>query len=367
MANSIQAAREYINNQEEVLRMFDTYLLAVDLLKMPLAFNGKTIEYDKLSFDDYTMGNYDRRNGVSKKDFTFIRESRILTQDRGDSLDLDIADQNEAQIAGGIARVYNFYYIKVVVPTIDKYVFGKLAGVGNGAQAVAHGTISAANILSALFGDFAKLRQHRVKTDECLIYMTASHKAMLDEAAFGKGVLTVGVWRGNGDWNGDVQTTCTMVKGAKIVEVPDDYLGGACWVIVHPLAFDLYFVLSISDYFDRVPGHPGLAQVDVRNYFDAWVQPNGELGILVGLEAPRNLGFIPEAPASFDTSLVVKISGIEEGAAVYYTDDGSTPTSASTAYNAESGITLSATKTIKAIQVLNGQSSEVLSGTFTKN
>ena len=367
MANSIEKAVEYINNQDEVLRMFDTYLLCVDLLKAPLKFEGRTIKYDSMSFADYTMGNYDRRNGVNKKDFTFERKSRELTQDRGDSLDLDIADQNEAQIAGGIARVYNFYYIKVVVPTIDKYVFDKLAGVGNGVEVVAHGTISAANILSALFGDFAKLRNNRVKTDECLVYMESSAKALLDEAAFGKGVLTVGEWRGAGAWDGDVQTTATMIKGAKIVEVPDNYLNGAKWVICHPLAFDLYFVLAISEFYDRVPGHPGLAQVDVRNYFDAWVQPNGELGILVGVEKPRGLAFIPEAPASFDSSLTVKITNIEEGATVYYTDNGDTPTNASTQYNPESGITLSATKTIKAIQILNGQSSDVLSGTFTKN
>lgn len=365
MANSIEKAIEYINNQEEVLNMFDTYLLCVDLLKQPLSFDGKTIKYDSMSFSDYAMGNYDRRNGVAKKDFTFERKSRELTQDRGDSLDLDIADQNEAQIAGGIARVYNFYYIKVVVPTIDKYVFGKLAGVGNGAEVSAHGSITASNILSALFGDFAKLRNNRVKTEECLIYMESSKKALLDEAAFGKGVLTVGVWKGNGAWDGDVQTTCTMVKGAKIVEVPDNYLNGAAWVIAHPLAFDLYFVLAISEFYDRVPGHPGLAQVDVRNYFDAWTQPNGELGIIVGVENPRALKFVPEAPATFATSLNVKLDNIEEGAKVYYTVDGSAPSSSSTEYS-EAGITLSATTTIKAIQIIDGKSSEVVSGTFTK-
>ena len=365
MANTIESAKKYINNQEEVLRMFDQYLLCVDLVKRDFEFNGKTVAYDKLSFADYTMGSYNRRSGLSIKDFKFERENRELGQDRGDSLDLDIADQNEAQIAGGIARVYNFYQIKVVIPTIDEYVFGKLAGVGNGAEVHAHGTITAANILSALFSDFAKMKNHRVKTSECLIYMESSKKALLDEAAFGKGVLTVGVWRGAGDWNGDVQTTCTMVKGAKIVEVPDGYLDGAAWVIVHPLAFDIYFVLAFANFHDYIPGKPGLSQVDVRDYFDAWVQPNGELGILVGLEAPRKL--VLPADASFDSTLVVKFSGIETGAAVYYTDDGTTPTSASTAYNAESGITLSATKTIKAIQIVDGQSSEVASGTYTKN
>ena len=251
------------------------------------------------------------------------------------------------------------------MPSIDGYTFGKLSQVGNGAKVKAHGTLTSANILSALFGDFASLRQNRIKTEECLIYMGATYKALLDEAAFGKGVLTVGVWRGAGDWNGDVQTTCTMVKGAKIVEVPDDYLDGAAWVIVHPLAFDVFFVLDIVNFHDRVPGKPGLAQVDVRDYFDAWTQPNGELGILIGVEKPRKP--VLPADATFASTLNVKITGIENGALVYYTDDGSAPTSASTAYDAESGITLSATKTIKAIQYVDGVASDVASGTYTKS
>jgi hypothetical protein len=283
MANTIATAKEYINNQQEVLRMFDTYLLCVDLLKEPLAFKGKDIEYDKMSFSDYTMGTYNRRNGNATKDFVFERVSRTLSQDRGDSLDLDIVDQNEGQIAGGIARVYNFYEIKVVVPTIDAYVFNKLA-TASGAVTSSHAALTKDNVLGYVFDDFAKLKNKRVKTEECLFYVKSSVKSLIDQAAFGKGVLTVGQWRGAGDWNGDIQTTATMIKGAKIVEVPDAYLGDADYIIVHPLAFDLYFVLAINDFFDRIPGKPGLAQVDVRNYFDAWLQPNGEDGVLIASE-----------------------------------------------------------------------------------
>ena len=365
MANTISMAVEYVNNQQEVLRMFNTYLLCADLMKRNIEHKGKTVSYDALSFASYVMGSYNRRNGLSMKDFVFERKTRELTQDRGDSLDLDIADQNEAQIAGGIARVYNFYQIKVAIPTMDGYAFGKLAGVGNGALAVAHGSITSANIIGALNGDFAKLSNKRVKVNECLLYITAEKKALLDEAAFGKGVLTVGKWLGNGEWDGNLQADVQLYKGAKVVELPNDYLAGACWVIVHPLAFDVIPVLDIVNFHDRVPGKPGLAQVDVREYFDAWTQPNGEDGIVIGLESPRKP--VLPADASFDSTLVVKITGIEQGASVYYTDNGDTPTSSSTLYNAESGITLSATKTIKAVAILNGQSSEVASGTYTKN
>lgn len=66
----------------------------------------------------------------------------------------------------------------------------------------------------------------------------------------------------------------------------------------------------------------------------------------------------------FETSTEVTITAAE-GASIYYTDNGDTPTSESTAYS--EAITLEATKTIKAIAVKGGITSEVASKTFTKS
>ena len=55
----------------------------------------------------------------------------------------------------------------------------------------------------------------------------------------------------------------------------------------------------------------------------------------------------------------------EEGASIYYTTDGSTPTQESTEYTDK--ITLSATTTIKAIAVKDTYVSGVASKTFTKS
>ena len=77
----------------------------------------------------------------------------------------------------------------------------------------------------------------------------------------------------------------------------------------------------------------------------------------------------PAAPTisgktSFSDSTTVSLSG-PDGADIYYTLDGSTPTSESTMYTEEFG--LSDTTTVKAVAILNGVSSEVASKTFTKN
>lgn len=65
----------------------------------------------------------------------------------------------------------------------------------------------------------------------------------------------------------------------------------------------------------------------------------------------------------FTTSTEVTITAAA-GASIYYTDNGDTPTIESTAYT--EALTLEATKTIKAIAVKGGITSEVASKTFTK-
>ncbi len=78
--------------------------------------------------------------------------------------------------------------------------------------------------------------------------------------------------------------------------------------------------------------------------------------------------FAVEAPVItgdelFGSSAEVAIS-IPKRAAVYYTTDGSTPTSDSTAYTEP--FTVSATTTVKAIAIKDGVASEVASKTLTK-
>ena len=54
-----------------------------------------------------------------------------------------------------------------------------------------------------------------------------------------------------------------------------------------------------------------------------------------------------------------------QGAKIYYTTNGDTPTAESTEYS--EAITLDATTTIKAIAINGGVSSDVTSKTFTKS
>ncbi|MBQ7426906.1 MAG: chitobiase/beta-hexosaminidase C-terminal domain-containing protein [Prevotella sp.] len=78
-----------------------------------------------------------------------------------------------------------------------------------------------------------------------------------------------------------------------------------------------------------------------------------------GVTAPEISGTSP-----FTDSTQVTIQG-PQGAEVRYTTDGSDPSAESTLYS--EAITLNATTTIKAIAILDGESSEVASKTFTKS
>ena len=76
------------------------------------------------------------------------------------------------------------------------------------------------------------------------------------------------------------------------------------------------------------------------------------------LTAPQITGQTP-----FAETTQVSIQG-PQGAEIRYTTDGSNPTAESTLYS--EAFTLSATATVKAIAILNGESSQVSSKIFTK-
>lgn len=92
-------------------------------------------------------------------------------------------------------------------------------------------------------------------------------------------------------------------------------------------------------------------------------QDNKHMCYVLLKETVVSAALFSPAPSSFDETVDVSLDCSTEGATIYYTTDGSTPTSASTPYNGP--FELSATTTVKAIAIKNGVSSPVSSKTFT--
>jgi glucosylceramidase len=93
-------------------------------------------------------------------------------------------------------------------------------------------------------------------------------------------------------------------------------------------------------------------------------------GITGGTPPPQTASTptLSPAPGAYTSAQTVSLADATTGAAVYYTVDGSTPTTGSTLYSSTAPIAVSVTTTIKAIAVATGYTnSAIASGTYTIN
>ncbi len=115
---------------------------------------------------------------------------------------------------------------------------------------------------------------------------------------------------------------------------------------------------------DRNPfiDYPGLEQYVWGNLSTTAVDLNNYVAPTSGTTIVSAPVFSP-AGGTYTTAQTVSISSSTSGAAIYYTTDGSTPSSSSSLYTG--ALTISETTTIKAIAIKDGTNSSVSSATYT--
>ena len=130
---------------------------------------------------------------------------------------------------------------------------------------------------------------------------------------------------------------------------------------------DCYFAGSVDHAGSNQGKGTKLSGQDVANaekyanwdFTNTWMMKDGSPRLRMPVEAPA---FTPDG-GELTAAQSVTLSCATKDAVMYYTTDGTEPTTGSTVYT--SAITLTATATVKAIAVKDGVSSEVASATFT--
>lgn len=276
MANTIEKAVRYYNNDAELAKIYQAHSYTGDWEKPNVATGADTVKYRQVSLGSTVLGDFDRESGYERKNINTTWVSKQLTQDKGDSLILDKMDGEEAQYLE-IGTVANKYIRDVQIPAVDKYRFTQVAGatgVGGATGALTAETIEAALDagLDYLYGIGAR--------DGITLKISATAYRLLANAAKESGSIQMGNW--NGDLSTQVLTYGDIVK-AKVQVVPNDIIGSGVNFILAPAAAIAAMVkYQENEYFDKIPGFGGRrTQMDIGIYHDCWVEPGAEKAVYV--------------------------------------------------------------------------------------
>lgn len=276
MANTIEKAVRYFNNDAELAKIYQNYSYTSDWEKPNVAIGADTVKYRQVSLGSTVLGDFDREDGYTRKDINTSWVSKKLTQDKGDSLVLDKMDGEEAQYLE-IGTVGNKYIREVQIPTVDKYRFAQVTGA-TGVES-ATGTLTKDNIEEAIDAGLDYLYGIGVREGVTLKISATAYRA-LSNSAKSTGSVSLGNW--NGDLSAQVLTYGDIVK-AKVTVVPNDIIGSGVNFILAPApAVAAMVKYQENEYFDKIPGYGGRrTQLDIGIYHDCWVEPGAEKAVYV--------------------------------------------------------------------------------------
>ena len=364
MANTIAKAIAYLKTPEalaQVFAQFDPYNVVVK----PHRYIGTdTLKYQKITYGSPDMGDFSRITGYPSRDITQEWITRVLTQDKGDSLYIDSMDDEES-LANGIVSLANGYIRNVQVPSITRYRSQKFC---DGAGIVVKTSIAANTCANLIIDDIQTMFDKGINTSALVLFVNPTIDGYLKKDAYANGHVL------QGNWNGNMQVQVRMFDTAMIKALPQDQLGtGVQYMLAHAGALNPFIKFQEAEFFDKVPGYGSRRkQVDIGVYHDAEVEVGCENGVLIHVIAPTAPKMTPDgADAWVGTSQVIAIAS-DSNAKIYYTIGDTTPTDptgvvSDTEFLYEGPITITATKSVKAIAIRWGVKSTVTSKTFTKS
>ncbi len=238
MANSIVLAQKYVNDPEnfnQVLRAGSlTSLLLTERVKF---LDGNTVKIPKYGFSTQTQGTYSRETGTTLIGLVETWDTYTLTRDMGETIQLDVMDDEET-LGEGIIRRANERVRQAVVPSNDAYIFGKLATVPTpaanptvlGAKIVTSAALTKANAIEAIDTAIAYMEENEVGSENLVLFVTAELKMAMQRSS--DITRTFGVKERE---LGGVNTKFDTYNDAIIVTVPKARLGANVeFILVNP-------------------------------------------------------------------------------------------------------------------------------------
>lgn len=197
-------------------------------------------------------------------DLTDTVQTMTLTQDKAFTFTIDKGTKVDSMNVRGAGKALRREIDEVIVPTEDKYVFGKLGAAAAGNSMIGTGSLTKSNAYEKFLAGQAALDNKLVPTGGRVAAVNASTFALLKQdnsfilgSEIGQKMLI----------NGQVGT----IDGVKIVKVPDSYLPENCqFIITHPSVTVKADKLKDYKIHDNPVGIDGNV-VEGRVYYDAFV------------------------------------------------------------------------------------------------
>lgn len=357
MSQSIELIQAYLADGANLNAVFKAAALTNDLDTNGVSFvSRKTVKLPKITFGSSVMGTITRGSSLTQMEANLDYEAYTLSQDKGNKIHVDKMDLEEGGVT--IIQYANRYVRDIVVPEVDKYRLGVLS-VGSSTSTTSAANVTAANSFDVLSDAEDTMMDNEVPFAGSVIYCKKSYYGYLKKSTDFTRFITTDTW------TGAIKNQVKMFDEAKVQPIP-----AARWpyanvnfIVVNPLAVIAVVKHNESKFWESVPGYRS-SQIDYDMYHDCFVISEKKKGVYVQWEKPDKPDLT--AAATFATSQVVEMATKTVGAKIYYTDDGTTtPTASATEYT--TAITLTGTKTIKAVAILDTVSSDVTTVTYTKS
>lgn len=170
MPNTIQFAKNYLNNLDEVYRLASvTADLTSDPAMSHAGANANEIVYPQISVTG--LGDYDRNSGYTTGAVDLKWKTVGFNYDRGTKITVDVMDNEESRnLAFGMAGATLMR--EKVAPEADAFTFATIAALDH-ITSVAGSIADAAQFLDALLTAWTKMDNDEVPQEQRILYATA--------------------------------------------------------------------------------------------------------------------------------------------------------------------------------------------------